>query len=69
MPKQDKTATAADLIYVGNGSYLLNVPARDLTGDELEQLGLVVSDLLRSKIYVAGDSASGVPVPDDNGGS
>ena len=27
-----------DLKYVGNGSYLLGVPARDLTGTEVSQL-------------------------------
>lgn len=41
----------ADLKYVGPG-YLVGVPARDLSAEEIEARGLSAKDLIGSGLYV-----------------
>lgn len=41
----------ANLKYIGNGSYLPNVPARDLTAEEIKQLPTTRETLLASGLY------------------
>lgn len=46
------TKEIPDLKFVGDDSYyLLGVPARDLSADEIEQRGWVVEDLIVSGLY------------------
>lgn len=49
------------LKYVGGGSFLPGVPARDLSKDEAEEYG--VSRLLRSGLY---DKVRQKPIPSTN---
>lgn len=39
------------LIYTGGGAYLPNVPAKDLTDEDIERLGLDEKELLGSGLY------------------
>jgi len=39
------------LKYVGRGAFLIGVPARDLTDEEIEQLGLDKKALIKSGLY------------------
>lgn len=39
------------LKYVGGGAFLIGVPARDLTDEEIEELGLDRKILIESGLY------------------
>ena len=39
------------LKYIGAGAYLPGIPARDLTADEVEAIGLTVAELVGSGLY------------------
>ena len=39
------------LKYVGKGAFLIGVPARDLTDEEIEKLGLDKKALIKSGLY------------------
>jgi len=39
------------LIYIGHGSFIPGVPARDLDEEDLKQLEIAVDILLQSKLY------------------
>lgn len=39
------------LRYIGQGSYLVGVPARDLAEDDLRELSYTRRELLRSGLY------------------
>ena len=40
------------LKYVGKGNYLIGVPARDLSDEEVEKLGLDKKVLIKSGLYI-----------------
>lgn len=40
------------LLYVGDGSWLPGVPARDLSADEIDILPFSRGDLLKSGLYI-----------------
>ena len=39
------------LVYVGDGSALINAPARDMTDVEVEECGYTTEELLESGLY------------------
>lgn len=41
----------SDLEYIGDGAYLVGVPARDIAEAEVAALGLDAEELLRSGLY------------------
>ena len=57
MPKALPTPAPAPLIYVGDGTALPDVPARDLSADEVQALTLAgvttAADLIASGLYAA----------------
>lgn len=46
------------LVYIGEGAFIPGVPARDLTGDEVELYG-GVEQLLESGLYVIQEDNNG----------
>ena len=46
------------LKYIGAGAYLPGIPARDLTADEVEAIGLTVAELVGSGLYAEPPSNS-----------
>jgi hypothetical protein len=45
------------LIYIGNGSFKPNVPARDLTAEDLKDLPMSREELIKSGLYKEPDTA------------
>ena len=62
------------LTYIGNGAALFDVPARDLTKDEIQALSpevglaVLVSQLKKSGLYQAAEASPDSPQKDDTKG-
>lgn len=61
------TEEAGMLKYIGDGSWLPGVPARDLTEDEIKQFGASTEALIKSGLYVK-DQPHPQPLPVLSGG-
>lgn len=51
------------LIYIGNGTFLPGIPARDLTKEEVKEHGGVV-ELVKTGLYVRPEKEEEKPVKD-----
>lgn len=49
--EKKKIPKLTGLVYVGQGSSLHDIPARNLTKEEIEYLGLNSRDLIKSGLY------------------
>ena len=60
----DKTGNHDGMKYIGDGTCLPGVPARDLTAEEIAELAYSRADLLQSGLYVlAGQRKAYTPKP------
>ena len=50
------------LRYIGNGSFIPGIPARDLTRDDLEHLETDVTVLLASGLYTKAENKRAVKI-------